>query len=422
MTVQDLAEYKTELEKTGDNTVRLKISVEPEVISARLDAEYLRYAREIKMPGFRKGKVPRRVIESRYGKSILDDAVGDIVAETLDAVIREKGLNIIGTPEVSVEPYDTTAGLVYSAEVNIYPDFELPDIETILGEITTRKPDVTEKDVDSALEDLRAFNATLEPVTGRPSEDGDLVIVRFLAETPPGFNSDTVKIWANKNPDDFAGRQVVGHMSGDTFSLVINYPDDFGDKTAAGTERKEPVEVAEVKTPVPPELDDDFAADLGFDDLEALRADVRGKLLNRDAARARMEAFDKLISVIAGKVTVPMSEAFVEKAAADAYGVGSLDELETVGKEEALTKTRNDLKQYMIIRRLADDKRVVPEREEVETFKRTVIETEGIRISYSAAHDYVLKRKLAELLFEAADNGKELRGNNAANSMKLSET
>jgi trigger factor len=422
MTVQDLAEYKTELEKTGDNTVRLKISVEPEVISARLDAEYLRYAREIKMPGFRKGKVPRRVIESRYGKSILDDTVGDIVAETLDAVIREKGLNIIGTPEVSVEPYDTTAGLVYSAEVNIYPDFELPDIETILGEITTRKPDVTEKDVDSALEDLRAFNATLEPVTGRPSEDGDLVIVRFLAETPPGFNSDTVKIWANKNPDDFAGRQVVGHMSGDTFSLVINYPDDFGDKTAAGTERKEPVEVAEVKTPVPPELDDDFAADLGFDDLEALRADVRGKLLNRDAARARMEAFDKLISVIADEVTVPMSEAFVEKAAADAYGVGSLDELETVGKEEALTKTRNDLKQYMIIRRLADDKRVVPEREEVETFKRTVIETEGIRISYSAAHDYVLKRKLAELLFEAADNGKELRGNNAANSMKLSET
>lgn len=422
MAIQDLVEYKTDLEKTGDNTVRLKISVKPEVVSARLDAEYLRYAREIKIPGFRKGKVPRRVIESRYGKSILDDTIGDIVAETLDAAIREKELEVIGVPAVNVEPYDITAGLAYSAEISIYPDFELPDIEPTLGKIKTRKPDVTEKDVDSALGDLRAANATLEPVTDRPSEDGDLVIVRFLADTPPGFGSDTVKIWANKNPDDFAGRQVVGHTTGDTFSLVINYPEDFGDKTVAGTERKEPVEVTEVKTPVPPELDDDFAADLGFDDLETLKTDIRENLLSRDAARAKMEAFDNLISTIANEVTVPMSEAFIEKAAADAYGVGSLDELETVGKEEALTKTRNDLKQYMIIRRLADNKNVILKREEVEAFRRTVAETEGIRISYSAAQDYVLKRKLAKLLFNTADNRKERQGDGAANSTILSET
>jgi hypothetical protein len=117
-----------------------------------------------------------------------------------------------------------------------------------------------------------------------------------------------------------------------------------------------------------------------------------------------------------------LSEAFIEKAATDAYGVGSLDELEKIGKEEALTKTRNDLKQYMIIRRLGNDKGVIPEREEVENFRRTVIETEGVQISYSAAYDYVLKRKLAKLLFGAADDGKERQEDDAAGSAILNDT
>jgi trigger factor len=414
ITTQDLADYMTELETTGENTVRLKISVAPEVVSARLDAEYLRCAREIKMPGFRKGKVPRRVIESRYGKSILDDVVGDIVAETLDAAIREKELNVIGKPTVNIEPYEGTDGIIYSADVDVYPDIKLTDIEPILGKIKTRKPKVTDKDVESAVDNLRTVNATLEPVTERPSEDGDLVIVRFLAETPPGFNSNTVRIWANKNPDDFAGRQVVGHITGDTFSLIIKYPGDFGDTTVAGTERKEPVEVAEIKTPVPPELDDDFAADLGFDDLQALKADVRRNLLRRDAARARTEAFEKLISTIAGEVTVPMSESFIEKAAVDAYGVSSLEELDTVRKEEALIKTRNGLKEYIITRRLADEKGINPEREEVEAFRRKVTEAEGIQISYAAAYDHISKRKLTELLFGGTDDSNDKKINDVA--------
>lgn len=415
-----MADVKSEIEKTGENTVRLKIAVPAEVVAAALDAEYRRYAREVSMPGFRKGKVPRRVIESQYGKSILDDVVGDIVAESLDETIKGNELDVIGTPAVKVEPYDGAGELVYSAEVDVYPEFELPDVGPILSKIKVRKPKITEKDVDAALESLRAANATLEPVTDRPSEDGDLVILRFLAEAPPGFEKDVIRIWANKNPDDFAGRQVIGHTTGDVFSLVIKYPDDFGDKTAAGTERNEPVEVVEVKTPVPPELDDDFAADLDFDDLGALREDVREKLLRRDTAKARTEAFDELISGVAAKTEVPMSETFVEKAAADAHAVESPDEIEGVSKTEALKTTREDISRYIIIHRMAEKKDIKPAPEEVESLRRSVLETEGFRISYSAALDYILKTKLTELLFGESGGPKEKQSEDVAAATAVS--
>ena len=417
-----MANVKSEIDKIGENTVHLKIAVPAEVVAAALDAEYRRYASEVRMPGFRKGKVPRRVIESRYGKSILDDVVGDIVAETLDETIRGNELDVIGTPAVNVEPYGGAGDLVYSAEVDVYPEFELPDVEPIFSKIKARKPKVTEKDVDAALESLRAANATLEPVTDRPSEDDDMVILRFLAETPPGFEKDTIRIWANKNPDDFAGRQALGHTTGDNFSLVIKYPEDFGDKTAAGTERNEPVEVVEVKTPVPPELDDDFAADLDFDDLGALREDVREKLLKRDAAKAGTEAFDELISRVAAKVEVPMSETFVEKAAADAHGVESPDEIESVSKTEALQTTREDLSRYIIIHRMAEEKGIKPTREEIESLRRSVLETEGFRISYSAALDYILKTKLTEFLFGESDGPAEKQSEDVAAAAVSGET
>jgi trigger factor len=417
-----MADVKSEIEKTGENTVRLKIAVPAEAVAAALDAEYRRYAREVSMPGFRKGKVPRRVIEKRYGKSILDDVVGDTVAESLDETIKGNELDVIGTPAVKVEPYDGTGDLVYSAEVDVYPEFELPKVGSILSKIKVRKPKVTDKDVDAALENLRAANATLEPITDRPSEDGDMVILRFLAETPPGFEKDVIRIWANKNPDDFAGRQALGHMTGDTFSLVIKYPDDFGDKTAAGTERNEPVEVIEVKTPVPPELDDDFAADLDFDDLGALREDVRGKLLTRDAAKARTEAFDELVSRVAAKVEIPMSETFVEKATADAHGATSLDEIEGVSKNEALKTTRENLSRYMFVHRMAEEKGIKPTPEDVESLRRSILETEGFRISYPAALDYILKTKLTELLFGESAGPAEKQSEDVATVAASGET
>lgn len=300
---------KSDVETLSPTRVKLTVEVPFEELKPSMDAAYATIAKQISVPGFRKGKVPARIIEQRVGRAaVLEEALNEAVPRAYDDAIREHGIVPVARPEVDVPEVEDGQPLVFTAEVDVRPEFDLPDYAELTVEVASAVP--SDADVEENLDELRKRFASLKDVD-RPAADGDVLLVDIAGATPEGdaledltANAISYELGTDGLLPGFdeAARGAVTDEAG-TFTFVPENGD------WAGVELVVTFTVTAVRERELPALDDDFAQLASeFDTVDELREDVRTRLGRLRRMEQGNEARNKVLEVLMATVDIPLPE------------------------------------------------------------------------------------------------------------------
>jgi trigger factor len=306
---------RSTLEPVEPTKVRINVVVEPDELRPAIDRTARRLSREVRVPGFRKGKVPRQVIEARIGReALLAEAIEqEAVPEFYAKAIEELGVQPLSRAQV--EPPDYTDGepLEFSATFEVKPELDLPPYRGV--EVERPDLEVTDEHVDAQLERLRDRVAQLE-VIGRPLAEGDFAQIDLRAtqhteEIPELTRSDFLYEVGSGTVVPKLDEELAGKRKGDILKFNATLPEEAGEEFA-GREVTFSVLVKEAKAKVLPKLDDDFAQEASeFDTLEELKADLRQRLEAAADAQRASELETRVLQAYLDQVEVPLPDSLV---------------------------------------------------------------------------------------------------------------
>jgi trigger factor len=303
---------KSDLETLNPTRVKLTVEVPFEELKPSLDAAYRKIGGQVSIPGFRKGKVPPRVIDQRFGRAVvLEEAVNEALPELYGRAVEENDVQVLGQPEVDVTELEDGQHLTFTAEVDVRPQFDLPDYEGL--EVTVDDAEVTDAEVEEQVDGLRERFATLTGVD-RAAADGDFVSMD-LSATVDGQAVE--ELTAKGLSYQVGSGSLLDGLDEAVTGLSVGESKDFpttlvgGDH--AGQEATVTVEVKSVKERELPELDDDFAQTASeFDSLEELRDDVRKRVGEMKAVQQGVQARDRVLEALLAKVDIPLPEGVIK--------------------------------------------------------------------------------------------------------------
>jgi trigger factor len=306
---------KAELVDVNETRKSLSVEIPSEVVDAEIDRIARDYSRKARIPGFRPGKVPSRVVRQRYKDQILHDVAHDLVPRAVDEALREKGLEPVSPPDVREVVVEEGRALTFTASFDTLPPFDLGDFATV--SLSRTATTVSDEAVHDALQRLRERAARYDAVEDRGVVDGDIVTVD-IDRTDASGGSDShkdvaIELGAKANPPGF-DVQLLGLETGATKSFSITFPSDYPNGELANTEVSYTVTVKAIKRRTLPELDDEFAKDMGeFENLEALRARVRADLEHEARHTAENELRGELMKQLATRVPFDIPASLVER-------------------------------------------------------------------------------------------------------------
>jgi trigger factor len=302
---------KSSVENVGPTRVKLAVEVPFDELKSSLDAAYKKIGSQVRIPGFRPGKAPARIIDQRVGRSaVLEEAVNDALPRAYSEAVRESGVRALGQPEIEVTKLDDGTSLSFTAEVDVRPEITLPSLEGV--EVTVDDIEVTESEIDEQLDSLRERFATLTGVE-RPVETGDYVSIDLTAsvdgEEVEGGSATGLSYEVGAGDlIDGIDEAIVGKSAGETVSFATTLRQ--GDK--AGAEAYVAVTVNSVKRKELPEADDEFAQLASeFDTVEELRADLRERLIRAKTLGQGSQAREKLLEKLVESADFPLPESAV---------------------------------------------------------------------------------------------------------------
>jgi trigger factor len=306
---------RSSVEAVEPTRVKINVVVEPDELAPAIDRTFRRLAREIRVPGFRQGKVPRRVMEARIGReAIVADAIeNEAVPEFYQKALDELDITPLSRAQVDMDDYADGSPLEFSATVEIKPEVDLPPYERIEAE--RPRAEITDEQVNEQLDRLRERFAQLE-VIGRPLTKGDFAQIdlrgtRHTEEIPELTQSDWLYEVGSERLVPELDRELEGKRKGDILRFNATLPEGAGEQLA-GQEVTLQVLVKEAKAKVLPDLNDDFAAEASeFDTLDELRDDLRQRMEQVASAQVAAETESRVLTAYLEMVDVPLPEALV---------------------------------------------------------------------------------------------------------------
>jgi trigger factor len=300
----------------------LTVEVPVEEVNAAFEKTYGAYARHLKIPGFRPGRVPRELIKQRFAKEAEEEVVQSLVPEALQAAVAEHMLRVVGEPQIDALSISQGEPLKFRATFEVMPEFELKEYKGL--KLTKRVANVTDEDVEHALDHLRQSAAEFVPVEDRPSHDGDFVSVNLVGKyvEPPeeeDLKSDDVQVevGANNVQPEF-NENLRDVKAGDVREFRVKYPEDFSAEGLAGKTLDFTATVVAVREKEAPELDDEFARDFGdYENLQQLRDRIRENLTASAESRADSGLREEVVKRILEDYDFEVPSALVEPQATD---------------------------------------------------------------------------------------------------------
>jgi trigger factor len=318
---------KTEFADVNATRKTVRVEIPTDVVTTEIDRIARDYSRKARVPGFRPGKTPPRVIKQRFKEQILHDVAHGLIPRAVDDALREKGLEAVDTPDVRDVTLEEGQPLTFTASFDTVPPFDPGDLSTIAFTRASRA--INDEAVQLALQRLRDRAARFEPVEGRGVDQGDTVVLDLergdevkpedgdearKSKSEPQVHRDvSVEVGAKANPPGF-DEQLLGLDVGATKEFSIDYPADYPIGELAGTEVSYTVTVKGLKRRVLPELDDEFAKDLGeLDTLDALKARVREDLEHEAKHAAEREDRSELMKQLATRLPFDVPASMVDR-------------------------------------------------------------------------------------------------------------
>ena len=306
---------KTEFTDVTETRKTLTIEIPTDVVDAEINRVASGYAKQARLPGFRPGKAPRTLVKQRFREQILHDVMNGLIPRAVDDALQERGIEPVDTPSIKDVVIEEGRPLTFTAALETVPSFDPGD----LSSIALQRPAVRIADaaVDDMLQRLRERAGKFEPVEGRPVADGDTVVLDLDRTGPDGqvdhHDAVTVQLGAPGNPPGFDAH-LVGLSDGEARTFTILFPDSYPSPDLAGTEQAYGVTLKSIRRRVLPELDDEFAKDVGeFESLAALRDRIRADLLEEAEDNARRQVRSDLLRQLAQRVVFDPPASLVER-------------------------------------------------------------------------------------------------------------
>jgi trigger factor len=397
----------TELE---ESKVRLDVEVPPNEVEAELQRVARAAGQDMKIPGFRKGKVPPQVVIQHLGRqALLDEAIRHGMPEWYEEAVNAAGIAAVGHPKVDVGDVPASKGdpLTFSVEVAVRPKATLGDWKGV--EAPRREPEAPEEAVDSEVNRLREALASLEPVD-RAAQNGDFLVLDYTGyvDDEPFQGGEargqTIELGAGRLIPGFED-QLVGAAPGEERTLQVKFPDDYGAEELAGKEARFETQVKEVREKRLPELDDEFALQAGgFDTLDELREDVGRRIREADERRVRDEFREAALDAVVEKSRIDIPHEVIHGKAHDIWhqmehrlrrsGIDPAQYLAISGKteeemlEEAEPDAEKSLRREAVLAAIVDAENVEASDEEL---------LEALREATPGAEEKQLRKALDQL-------------------------
>lgn len=297
---------KSVIEKKEGNRVSFNIDVKWDEFEKGMQKAYLQNRGRFNIPGFRKGKTPRKIVELNYGEEVFyDDAINFVLPEKYDAAIEELEIEPVDRPEVDIDEIKKGQDIIVKINVDVKPEVKLGDYKNI--ELEKKDYSVTDEMVETELNTLRESNARLVDANDREIENGDLVTLDFVGTKDgqefEGGSAEGHKLEIGSNsfiPGFEEG--LIGHKKEEVVDVDVKFPEEYHEASLAGADAKFKVTIHDIKKKELPELDDELAKDISeFDTLEELKEDIKGKiseeLVKQERAEKENSILEKLMEI-----------------------------------------------------------------------------------------------------------------------------
>jgi trigger factor len=352
------AALTTNVTELPDSRVRVQVQVPPVELEGRLERKAQQLGRELKLPGFRRGKVPAALVIRRIGReAVLEQAVREALSGWYADAIETAGIVPVGDPQLDLSDLPPEGeALEFSIEIGVLPTAQLGDYEGL--EVPRREPLVEDQQITQEIDAMRDRLARLETAE-RPAADGDFVVIDYVGYLPAGEDG------AEPSREPFAGGEgrdqlvelgggnlipgfeegLLGASAGESREVQLTFPADYPAEELAGREATFDVTLKEVKAKELPAVDDDLAIDAGFDSLEELRGDIRGRLIESDESRIEGEFRQAALDAAVERATVEVTPELVKARAREMWermlhslshrGISREAYLQIAGREES---------------------------------------------------------------------------------------
>lgn len=304
-------------EQVEKNLVKLTFEVTAEKFEEGKQKAYLKNMKKFNIPGFRKGKVPRAIVEKYYTEAVFyDDAINYVLPEAYDAAVKESGLDVVAKPELDVEEIKKGEPVVFTALVTTRPEVKLGEYKGVT--IEKIEHNVTDEDIAKELENAQKKNARLVSVEDRAVENGDIATIDFEGfvdgvafEGGKGEEYD-LEIGSGTFIPGFE-EQLVGAAIGEEKDVNVTFPEEYHSEALAGKDATFKVTVKEIKMRELPELNDDFATEVSeFETLDEYKNDLKAKLEKRAENQVKAETENAVIEKVIENAEVEIPEAMIE--------------------------------------------------------------------------------------------------------------
>lgn len=407
-----------QVEKLEHNMAKLTIEVSAEDVEKALQAAYLKERSKISLPGFRKGKVPRQMIEKMYGPEVFyDEAANHMISEAYGKAFDECELEIVSQPKVEITQLEKGKPFIFTAEVAVKPEVTLGEYKGLkVDKVSTR---VTQKEVDEEIEKERERNARTIEVTDRAVQDKDQVVLDFEGfvdgEAFEGGKGEKypLTIGSGSFIPGFE-EQLIGVEIGKETEVKVTFPEDYHAKDLAGKEAVFKCTVHEIKAKELPELDDEFVSDVSdsSETVDAYKAEVKAKIKERKENEGKQKREDQSVEQAVANAQIDIPEPMIDLQArqmADDFA-------------RRIMQQGMSLEQYFQFTGLTEEKMMEEFRPQAEKRIRTrlvleaVVAAENIEVSDERMDEEL--QKMADAYQMEVDKLKEFMGENEKKQMK----
>ena len=407
-----------QVEKLEHNMAKLTIEVSAEDVEKALQAAYLKERSKISLPGFRKGKVPRQMIEKMYGPEVFyDEAANHMISEAYGKAYDECGLDIVSQPKVEITQLEKGKPFIFTAEVAVKPEVTLGEYKGLkVDKVSTR---VTQKEVDEEIDKERERNARTVEVTDRAVQDKDQVVLDFegfvdgVAFEGGKGEKYPLTIGSGAFIPGFE-EQLIGAEIGKETEVNVTFPEDYQAEELAGKAAVFKCTVHEIKVKEIPELDDEFVSDVSEESetVDAYKAEVKAKIKERKEREGKQKKEDQAVEQAVENAQIDIPEPMIDlqtKQMADDFA-------------RRIMQQGMSLEQYFQFTGLSEEKMMEEFRPQAEKRIRTrlvleaVVAAENIEVSDERLDEEL--KKMADSYQMEVDNLKEFMGDNEKKQMK----
>ncbi|HEX5310141.1 MAG TPA: trigger factor [Solirubrobacteraceae bacterium] len=390
---------KTTVTELPESRVRVQVEVPSAEVQARLERKARELGREMKIPGFRSGKVPAPLVIQRVGReAVLEEAVRDTLGHWYSDAIDTAGIATVGDPKLDLSDLPEQGGaLEFSIEIGVLPRATLSDYKGL--EVGRREVSIEDEAVKQEIEGLRERLARLDTVE-RAAEAGDFVVVDYVGsiEGEPfegGEGRDQLVELGSGNLIPGFEEGLTGAAAGEARSIELKFPEDYPSQPLAGADATFAVSVKEVKQKRLPDVDDDFAADVGFDSVDELREDISTRLGEADEQRVEAEYREAVLDAVAASAQVQTPETLVQAKAKEMWermlhslshrGITREAYLKVTGRDEAdllaelQPEAEQSLRREAVIAAVIEAEQIVPNEQDLLQALELTAEREGVQ-------------------------------------------